>query len=158
MDNPYATNIKHGMHGTPEYNAWRAMKARCKNPKHKQYEGWGGRGIAVCSRWNDDFAAFYNDMGDKPSSAHSIDRIDNDGDYMPDNCRWATLSQQNRNKRVPEKNAAGVKGVRFNNQAGKWIAQITINGKQYHLGRHADIHMAINARRLAEKHIGYAHG
>jgi hypothetical protein len=99
-------NHKHDMKDTREYAIWSTMKQRCLNPKFSAYRYYGARGVTVCDRWRDDFAAFYADMGPRPSPKHSIDRIDNNGDYSPQNCRWATASQQQRNKR-PHKTAHG---------------------------------------------------
>lgn len=88
----------HCMHGTPEYQAWRAMLSRCQNKNVPNHPGYGGRGIRVCERWQV-FENFISDMGRRPSPAHSLDRIDNDGNYEPENCRWATNTVQQRNKR-----------------------------------------------------------
>lgn len=82
--------------GTPEYAAFRGMWRRCTNPTHSGYHRYGGRGISVCERWRN-FDAFLADMGRKPSARHSIDRINNDGNYEPANCRWATPEQQQGN-------------------------------------------------------------
>ena len=88
---------RHGMAGTPEYVAWSSMRQRCDNPNNCRYMTYGGRGIRICERWNC-FENFASDMGLRPSRHHSLDRICNDGDYEPSNCRWATRSQQQRNK------------------------------------------------------------
>lgn len=90
--------ITHGKSRSPEYEAWHGMRQRCTNPSHKQYADYGGRGINVCDEW-DSFAAFYADMGSRPSGKHTIERIDNSRGYYPDNCEWATRSQQLRNTR-----------------------------------------------------------
>lgn len=81
----------------PEYNSWRAMIARCYDPRNNRYEQYGGRGITVCQRWRR-YANFLSDMGRKPSPRHSIERIDRDGNYESRNCRWATATEQARNK------------------------------------------------------------
>src|SRR5688572_19651257 len=90
---------KHGMYRTPEYKIWKGMIDRCYNPNCRNYANYGGRGIAMCDRWRKSFKAFIEDMGRRPSSLHSLDRKDNSGNYGPENCRWATRSEQQRNTR-----------------------------------------------------------
>lgn len=81
------------------YSTWRSMIKRCDDPNSNVYHNYGGRGITVCDRWRNDFIAFVRDMGPKPTPKHSIDRINNDGNYEPGNCRWATSKEQCRNYR-----------------------------------------------------------
>lgn len=99
----YAKDVKttHGMHDTKLYQTWSDMKSRCTNPLNKYYHCYGGRGITVCDRWKDEygFKNFYEDMGDKPNSELSLERIDNNKGYSKENCYWATSKEQCRNLR-----------------------------------------------------------
>lgn len=82
----------------PLFNIWKAMIQRCENPNHTWFKRYGGRGVAVCPKWRDDFEAFAADVGDRPSLKHTIDRVDGNGHYEPDNVRWATHIVQQRNR------------------------------------------------------------
>lgn len=98
-----ASKTTHGWHGRPEYFVWKTMRQRCSNQNSKDYPDYGGRGIQICERWAD-FSAFITDMGARPSDGHSIDRIDPNGNYCPENCRWATASEQRLNQRRNKSN------------------------------------------------------
>lgn len=101
-------NIVHGMTGTRMHRIWKGMRTRCTNPKAHQYKDYGGRGIRVCERW-ESFESFYEDMKAGYTDELSIDRINNDGDYAPNNCRWATRAEQAKNKRTKGDNCANTR-------------------------------------------------
>lgn len=105
---------------TPEFDAWCRIQERCYNKNNDGYALYGGRGISVCERWRSSFEPFLDDMGKRPSSKHSIDRINNDGNYEPGNCRWATKVEQSNNRRTTVWIEAAGK-VRTQTQWSRWL-------------------------------------
>jgi hypothetical protein len=91
--------LTHGLSGSPEFWVWNAAKRRCHSPRDKSYKNYGARGIKMCKRWRDDFGAFIEDMGRRPSDAHTLERLDNNKGYEPSNCAWRTVLVQANNKR-----------------------------------------------------------
>ena len=95
-----ALRLTHGMTNTPEYRAWQELRQRCRSQSGRNFQYYGSRGIKVCARWESSFENFLQDMGPRPSNRHTLDRINNDGDYEPGNCRWATWNEQVANRRA----------------------------------------------------------
>lgn len=139
----------HGYWGTPTYRAWAGMLDRCDRQSRQGYENYGGRGITVCEKWRDSFVAFLKDMGEKPEGL-TLDRIDNDGNYGPDNCRWATREVQSRNQRLRKVNRSGMPGVRWTEDRNTFRVHIHANGKLNHLGASQDFFEACCLRKSAE--------
>jgi hypothetical protein len=122
-------------HRTLSYKTWDCMMQRCYNENRQSYKDYGGRGIKVCNRWHN-FENFYYDMGERPCNM-TIDRINPDGDYEPNNCRWASNLEQSHNKRS--------RGFSWNKKNKKYVAYITVNGKRKHLGYYSNPVDAKNA-------------
>lgn len=131
------------------YACWSDMLRRCENPKDKRYHLYGGRGIRVCPRWKQ-LKYFIEDMGQKPRGL-TLERIDNDGDYCPKNCCWATQIAQCLNRRA--RNAVGRVGVYWVKRQRKWRASIEINGKVKHCGTYGRLEDAMAARMAAEMEV-----
>ena len=129
---------RHGMSDNPTHISWQSIRQRINNPSNKDYDAYRSRGIKLCSRW-DSFENFYADMGDRPEGM-CIDRIDNNGDYTPENCRWATQTQQQQNRSITRLNPVAVKVIRHFYDLGRGIQEIaTLHGLPYPTVRDAAI-------------------
>lgn len=122
------------------------MRTRCHNENFHKYPLYGGRGITICERW-DDYDLFVNDMGRKPGSGFSIDRIDVNGNYEPSNCRWADATTQARNQNMRKDNTSGYRGVSYDLRSGKWLAYIQVKKKMVWLGKFKTPENADHVRR-----------
>lgn len=126
-----------GKHRTV-YSTWKHLVARCTDEKHVQYPDYGGRGISVYGSWIYDFKSFYEYVGDRPSKLHSLDRIDNNGNYEPGNLRWVLRSIQSINTRKRRNTKSKYRGVSWDSSTNKWWVEITRNKVTYRLGRFTD--------------------
>ena len=136
----------------PEYMSYRCMVNRCNDSKRY----YGRLNIKVCERWRKEFANFYEDMGDKPTQQHTLDRIDNKKGYFKGNCRWATKSEQMLNRKIQKNNTSGYRGVAP--RRDKWEANITFERKTEYLGTFKTSKQAALAynERAVELHGVYA--
>ncbi len=136
------------------YESWSCMLKRCDNPNNNRYYLYGGRGIKVCERWHapitHGFQNFCNDMGERPGMGYDLDRIDPDGDYCKENCRWVDRTTSAWNQRKYSNNLSGVVGVGWVKSINCWRARITKNNKTVQLGCYKDKEDAIRARLQAE--------
>lgn len=147
-------SLKHGHrrhdHTSREYETWWSMIGRCERETDTNYHNYGARGIKVCDRWRHSFESFLEDMGERPTPKHSIDRIDVNGNYEPSNCKWSSKEEQMQNRRILKNNTTGVSGV-YLSKSGKYCAQINAYGKRKHLGTFETLEEATQARKTAEQ-------
>lgn len=127
----------HSEHYKDLYTKYNSMKQRCYYKKGKRYSKYGGRGIVVCESWLNDFKSFHDwAICSGYKKGLSLDRINNDGNYEPSNCRWTTMSVQNRNtSKLYVHNTSGYRGVTFEKRSNKFVAQININNKNIYIGK-----------------------
>ena len=137
--------ITHGLSRSRFYNTWRHMVARCHKTEHKQYVDYGARGIIVCEDWRD-IKKFIKWAEETHIEGYSLDRIDNDKGYSPDNCRWADGVTQATNQRKKSNNTSGFIGVHRYKEYNKWISRITFKGVRISLGYYDSIEEAVKAR------------
>ncbi len=149
---------RHGKHKTKTYASYRAMIQRVFDEDHKSYEHSGGRGIIICERWLDPVNGvlnFFEDMGERPDGM-TLDRIDVNGNYTKENCRWINYSEQNFNQTLNSHNTSGKTGVSWNKEKSRWEVYITKDKKTKKLGYYTSLEEAIKVRENAElEYYGY---
>jgi len=138
----------HGMTGTKTYRSYHSMIKRCTDPKYKNFQYWGGRGVNVCSRWLESFENFLEDMGERPEDT-TLNRIGSSKIYSKETCNWADKKEQAFDQRVYKNNLTGVTGV-SKTESGKFFVRITKEGKTISIGTFSDFNEAVNARIDAE--------
>ena len=143
---------KHGLSKHQLYKAWVDMMHRCYNKKLPHYKNYGGRGIKVCQEWHDpsNYISFCESQKNYNKYNHTLDRIDNNGDYTPINCMYRSRHHQSANQRMPNANTSGFIGVNFRKDKNKWRSYISINGKQNNLGHFSN---PIDAAVVRNKYI-----
>ncbi len=141
----------HGLSYNPLYKTYFNMIYRCTKPGNNRYKYYGGRGIKVCDRWlgKDGLKNFLDDVGKRPDG-YTLDRINRNGDYSPDNCRWSDIYTQNINRGAPSDNTSGRVGVTYEKARRNWRAYISYKGSHHRLGSFGSIEKAIIAREQAE--------
>lgn len=143
----------HGLYHHPLNQVWRDMKDRCNNKNSQKFKYYGGRGISVCDDWRDNFLSFYNWALPHWRDGLSLDRINNNGNYTPENCRFVSQLVQTYNRRPRKDNTSGVPGVRWNKARKKWCAGANHKGKEYYLGGFERVEDAAAARAKWESEV-----
>lgn len=153
----WETGRKHGMWNSLTYKSWSAMRDRCSNSNNKSYPYYGGRGITVCARWNnleDGFQNFLSDMGGRGAKEMTIDRIDSDKGYFPENCQWLDKKSQIRKQKYKPRGVSKFRGVSYRESRDKWRASIYA-GKAYDLGEFKTEIDAVNAYDNKARKLGW---
>jgi hypothetical protein len=144
-------STKHGMSKTRIYNIHQNIISRCENKNNPDFIYYGGRGITICNEWRKNFTMFYNwAMENGYKENLTIDRINTNGNYEPNNCRWATRVIQAQNRRIKSTNTSGITGVEYKKENGKWVAVISANKNNIWLGEYNTFAEAALARKQAE--------
>ena len=137
----------HGLSHNQFYKTWKNMMGRCYNLKNKHYQSYGGRGISVCTDWQD-LANFVSWAEETYIEGMTMDRINNDGNYEPTNIRWADKTTQQLNQRIQKNNTSGFVGINWHKGNNKWVAKIKVNKIVIHLGYFNSVQEAVEARDI----------